>query len=270
MADLHAMTDVELEHALQALASTYPYPPTPDLHAAVRNRIVTQPFPSRRAGWRWTPAWRLATVAAIALILVAGALFINPLTRDAIAHFFHVQGVTVNRTSSTPATPSPSASPLSSLNLGEATTLEKAQAAVSFSIVVPPQLGVPDAIYLQDDVPGGAVALAYKPRPGLPEVKETGLGALITEFRGDLVPGFITKEVGPGTTAQEVSVHGDAGWWIEGQPHTIIVQFSPTTSDGVILRLAANTLVWGHNGVTYRIESGLTESEAMAIAAAMP
>jgi hypothetical protein len=50
----------------------------------------------------------------------------------------------------------------------------------------------------------------------------------------------------------------------------IIVQFTPNQSDGVILRLAANTLVWDHNGTTYRIEAGLTQSQAMAIAAAMP
>jgi hypothetical protein len=36
------------------------------------------------------------------------------------------------------------------------------------------------------------------------------------------------------------------------------------------LRMASNTLVWEHAGVTYRIESGLSKADAMALAAGLP
>jgi hypothetical protein len=36
------------------------------------------------------------------------------------------------------------------------------------------------------------------------------------------------------------------------------------------LRMAANTLIWEHGGVTYRIESSLSKADAFRIAAGLP
>ncbi len=36
------------------------------------------------------------------------------------------------------------------------------------------------------------------------------------------------------------------------------------------LRMAANTLIWEHAGVTYRIESDLSRADAFGIAAGLP
>jgi len=36
------------------------------------------------------------------------------------------------------------------------------------------------------------------------------------------------------------------------------------------MRMAANTLIWEHAGVTYRIESGLSKADAFRIAAGLP
>ena len=91
----------------------------------------------------------------------------------------------------------------------------------------------------------------------------------MTEFRGDLVPGFIGKSLEPGTSAEEVSVNGDPGWWIAGKPHMIVVQVNGQERPET-LRMAANTLIWDHAGVTYRIESGLSKADAFRIAAGLP
>ncbi len=107
------------------------------------------------------------------------------------------------------------------------------------------------------------------PRPGIPLVKQTGLGVLITEFRGDLIPGFLTKEVGPSTTLEETSVNGNPGWWIAGAPHVVVTRIGEMDYP-VSLRMAANTLIWEHGGVTYRIESGLSKADAFRIAAGLP
>jgi hypothetical protein len=266
MADHQRISDVELERALRDLAPTYPYPPTPNLASRVRLRIAAQPAAQPRRLELWRDPRRLALVAAALLVLLGAAALANPVTRDAIAHFFHVPGVIVNRVPS----PAPSVSSPTSLSLGRLTSLKQAQASVKFPIAIPPALGTPDAIYVEPGPPGGEVALAYTPRPGIPLVKETGLGILMTEFRGDLFPGFITKDVGPGTTLEQTSVHGDPGWWIAGEPHTIVIQGSGGDGQPEILRLAANTLIWEHGGVTYRIESVLSKADALRIASGMP
>jgi hypothetical protein len=265
MAEPARFTDSELEAALHELGPRYPYPPTPNLAAAVRRRIVAQRVASARRLPLWRDPRRLALAAAVVLVLAGAAALINPTTRDAIAHFFHVRGVTVSRVSS----PLPSLSPVTPLDLGRRTTMADAQSRVSFTIAVPVDLGTPDGVYVDTGVPGGAVALAYTPRPEIPAVKETGLGVLITEFRGDLIPGFLTKEVGPSTKVEETSVNGDPGWWISGEPHYVFVQVGGTGQQ-VTLRMAANTLIWEHGGVTYRIESGLSKADAFRIAAGLP
>jgi hypothetical protein len=264
MAESRRLTDMDLERALRELGPRYPYPPTPNLAAAVRRRIVARPVAPVRRVALWRDPRRLALAATVVLVLAGAAALINPATRDTIAHFFHVPGVIVSRVS-----PLPSLAPVTPLNLGRRTTMADAQSAVSFSIAVPSSLGAPDAVYVDSGVPGGVVALAYTPRPGIPPVKQTGLGILITEFRGDLIPGFLTKEVGPSTTLQETSVNGDPGWWVAGEPHQVFVQVSGTNYQ-VQLRMAANTLIWEHGGVTYRIESGLSRADAFRIAAGLP
>ena len=266
MADSPRLHDLDLERALRELGPRYSYPPTPNLSTLVRTRLVARPAAPLRPVALWRDPRRLALVAAVLLVVAGAAALINPATRDAIAHFFHVSGVIVTRVPS----PRPSLSPATPLDLGSLTTLEEAQRAVKFTIVVPPELGTPDGVYVASGPPGGEVALAYKPRPGIPVVRETGLGVLVTEFRGDLVPQYITKEVGPGTTLEETSVNGDPGWWIAGQPHTIVIRTGPSDSQPETLRLASNTLVWGHGGVTYRIESGLSKADAMRLAVGLP
>jgi len=266
MADPRRMPEIELERALRDLGPNYPYPPTPNLSSRVRLRITAQPVAQPRRLELWRDPRRLALVAAVLLVLLGAAALANPATRDAIAHFFHVRGVIVNRVPS----PAPSLSSPTSLDLGRPTTMDLAQSTVKFAIAIPPALGPPDAVYVASGPPGGEVALAYMPRPGIPIVKQTGLGVLVTEFRGDLFPGFITKDVGPGTTLEQTSVNGDPGWWIAGEPHTIVIQGSAGDGQPEILRLAANTLIWEHGGVTYRIESGLSRADAMRIAAGLP
>src|SRR5256886_6839125 len=156
MADPQRITDVELERGLRDLGPRYPYPPTPNLASRVRGRITVQPVaPSRRLEL-WRDPRRLALVAAVLLVLLVAAALANPATRDAIAHLLHVRGVIVSRE----ASPLPSFSPVTPLNLGRRTTLADAQSRVKFTIALPAELGTPDAVYVVSDVPGGEVALA--------------------------------------------------------------------------------------------------------------
>lgn len=265
MADPSRFAPVDFEAALRQLAPHYPHPPTPDLAGRVRARLVAQP--ARRPMRLWRDPRRLAMAAALLLVIAGAAALINPGSRDAIAHFFHVRGVIVNRVPS----PAPSVTSANPPYLGRRVSLAEAQSQVAFHVVVPtdPALGEPDGVYVDADVPGGEVAFAYGPRAGIQVVRVTGLGLLITEFRGDLA-GDILKQAGPDTTVEETTVNGDPGWWIAGAPHILVVKQSPPDARPELLRLAANTLIWTHDGVTYRIESSLTRAESLRIAASLP
>ena len=69
MAEPRRLTDVELEGALRGLGPHYPYPPTPNLAAAVRRRIVARPVVPVRRLALWRDPRRLALAAAAALVL---------------------------------------------------------------------------------------------------------------------------------------------------------------------------------------------------------
>src|SRR5439155_457824 len=164
MADPIRLGDADLERALRDLGRRYPYPPTPNLAATVRTRIVVRPIAPVRPFALWRDPRRLALVAAVLLVLAGAAALINPATRDAIAHFFHVRGVIV-----TPApSPLPLLSPATPLDLGRLTALEAAERSVGFTIVVSTELDAPDAVYVLIVPLRGEVALGYGAslRPG--------------------------------------------------------------------------------------------------------
>src|SRR5437660_6613446 len=72
MADPIRLGDADLERALRDLGRRYPYPPTPNLAATVRARIVVRPIAPVRPIALWRDPRRLALVAAVLLVL-AGA-----------------------------------------------------------------------------------------------------------------------------------------------------------------------------------------------------
>jgi hypothetical protein len=112
-------------------------------------------------------------------------------------------------------------------------------------------------------------SLVYRSGPGRPAAKSVGIAGFISEFRGRLDGGFFLKVAGNGTTVQPVQVAGVPGFWLSGSPH----EFFYVAPDGTVatetIRLASNTLVWSAGGITYRFESGLSESAAIAIASSM-
>jgi hypothetical protein len=81
---------------------------------------------------------------------------------------------------------------------------------------------------------------------------------------GDIFPG---KTVTPGSTVREIVVEGKKGYWIDGAPHSIAYFDAQGSYIEDTVRWASNALVWAANGVTHRIESSLTQEEAVALVA---
>jgi hypothetical protein len=209
------------------------------------------------------------------LIAIAGGLVLFPEARSAIADRLGLQGVLIRWVDEVPT---PETSQVgATLLLGRPVTLDEAQAAVDFPVRIPTAAGVnaPGEIYLLDQGEGAMVSFVYPAAPGLPASDETGVGALLTQFRGEADRGLIEKGL-PGEGAREtqieaVSVSGEPGYWISGAPHGFFfVCYDVGECRQERYRLAGNVLLWEQDGVTLRLESALPLENALAIAESVP
>jgi hypothetical protein len=214
-------------------------------------------------------------VAALLLIALVSGLVLFPEARNAIADRLGLPGVSIRWVDEVP-TPEPSqiGAPLL---LGRQVTLDEAQAAVDFPVRVPTVAGfnLPDEIYLLDQVKGAMVSFVYPAAPGLPASDETGVGALLTQFRGEADRGLIEKGLpddgAQATNLDAVAVSGEPGFWISGAPHGFFfVCYDAGECRQERYRLAGNVLLWEQDGVTLRLESALTLEDALAIAESVP
>ena len=229
-----------LEQALINIGQRIEYPKTPDLGASYPTRS------ERRISRRWRIA---AAVAAAALVLLA---FPGP--RQAVANLFRIGSVTLTvvadlRPAAVEREPS-----------GMMVTLNKAPEGVGFPILALDQ--DPDAVYLDPSVPGGMVTLGYG-------ADDDGYALLITQLLATTDEQAVTKLLTPSTNVESVTVEGEPGFWIEGDPHVVILfnQDGDLVEDSA--RLAANTLLYIVGNRTVRIEGGLSLGQALEVAAAL-
>ena len=233
------MPDIERE--LRELATTVVVPEPPDLRAAVRAGIETpSPRPIRPVRLRW--------VAAVIAALLAATLIASPQARAAVADMFRFAGVDVQWGSKADDAPVVPKSPLPG---AEPTDLTAARSQAEFEVSVPTRLGDPDRLIVADDA--RVVSLLYN-RSGRP--------IRLDEFDGRLEPIFV-KTID--AMAVPTPLEGDHAWWLPG-PHTVRY----VDRDGVVrdetARLAASTLIWESDGVSFRLEGNIDRAEAIRIA----
>jgi len=248
----------DLEEQLTALAGAIEWPPTP--------RLRVFPLPTRWGGLGW--GRQLALAAAAVLLIVATLLAYTP-TREAIAGWVNLH-VIVHRVQELPTpSPRPSGSLGQRLGLGSPTTLDQAQAKVTWQVRVPGSLGKPDEVYFNRPPSGGEVSLVYARRADIPVSGLTGVSVLVTEAQGAVNENFFQKFLGPDATVEQVSVRGHVGYWISGHPHE--VAFTDANGDFYVdtLRLATNTLIFDDGGTVVRIEGDMTKAQALQIASSM-
>ena len=244
----------DLEQLLTALGEKIDWPPTP--------RLQARRPPARLLQSRWA-------LAAIAVLVIVATLLAYTPTRTAIAGWLNLH-TNLRQTTALPTpSPLPSGTLGSNLGLGTPTTVQGAQNIVGWQVLVPAQLGTPDAVYVLMPPQGplqGEVSLVYAPRPGIAASSESGVGILVTEARGSVNEQFFGKTIAPGTTIQDVTVNGYDGWWISGKPHIFVFLDANNEPRFDTLRLATNTLVLDEEGTIVRIEANVSESQATQIA----
>lgn len=229
----------DLEAALRALGTRLDVPdppPVTDTAGSVLARL-DEPAPS-------PPRRRLLTAAVAALLALTTAMVVSPAVRAAVFDFFRIGGVEIHENRPAPVTPS-----LDPPLPGERdVTLIEARAAVDFPLRLPTGLGPPGAVRLIDG--DRVVTMAFG-------------GVRIDQFDGGLDPMF-TKF----TTAADVhhvTVADGPAVWVD-RPHPVFY----TDRDGNLrdenARLAAGTLIWERDGITYRVEGDLAQWRAIEIA----
>jgi hypothetical protein len=275
-------TDVELEATLRDLGSAIEWPIAtpaegPDLAARVAARIAAGPdVRPRPAWWAWptardergrTPRLRLALILALVALLIAAVAVIGTVGFgwDGFRIVFGQAPIaSPTPQASAGATTSPPGPPGSAIGLGLPSTLAELDTAIEFRPLLPAadRLGPPDAVY----VSGGRLSLVWAPRPDLPADLNAGVGLLVTEIPGSIHGDWIKKIISGGTRVQDVTVAGQRGFWIEGDPHFFMVvapDGAPVTDSR---RAVGDTLVWQTGGLTIRIESGLGRDATLALA----
>lgn len=238
----------DLEVALRALGRELDVPPAPDVTAAVHARLRSAEPVRRR------PVVRYALV--ILLLLVSGVIIAVPPVRAAVLEFFRIGGVELHQGTG-PELPTGQPGPTQQPAVATQPVADLAQARrlTGVRVTVPVGLGPPNEILVLD---GRVVSLVYRATGDRP-------AARLDAFGGRLHPmfaKFLRDDPVP------VDVDGARGWYVSG-PHTIIYVDEDGAERRASARLAASTLIWERDGITYRLEADLPADRLTAIARSM-
>jgi hypothetical protein len=241
-------------------------PGDPVAAAVARIRATPTQSPRDRVQWaRPGPRARRVLLAAAAALLVGlAATLVAPASRHAVARWLGIGNVTVTYSAEVPTAVG------RTYDLG--TPVSPTQAAgladaAGWRLSAPSAAGDPARAFV--GLPAGAVNLVWAPSAAWPEIADSGIGLLVTAMPGTTDAGGMSKQARGGTTVQLVRVGDQAAYWIEGEPHEVVI----TDRDGDLVhdssRLAGNTLIWTDGDITYRLESALDRDEAIDLASTL-
>jgi len=238
---------------VQGMATTFPYPPTPDSQVAVRQRLGARPSSRStlmpRLGW---------VLVAVALLL---ALLTVPQVRAAVLRIFQIGAITVfEEDEPSPASAEiwankPARLPLVAQGLAMEISLAEAQTAVPDGLylpIYPADLGEPDVVYLAETDWPPTVVFVWQELTDASQIRLAlyQIGAERFAYKGAPV-------------IAETAVNGQWAIWLEG-PH----QFR--LADGRWQEwqfIESNVLIWwAREGLTFRLEGAESLTEAVRIA----
>jgi hypothetical protein len=253
------------EKQLLSLSKGLDYPRTPNIAGSVMThlRSAKRPrFTSRRLVWSLT----------IILILVSSLMLIPP-ARAAIIEFIQIGVVRIFRAEPTPsappnrkipstmvpmtATPVPTSRPLIPLleNLAGEMTLEEAQKAVNYPILLPSyptDLGKPNRIFVQDAEGKMTILVWIDPQKPTQVLMSLHLIPPTSWAIDKFDPALV----------QDTTVNGQPAIWAVG-PYPLRLR----NNDLQYTRLIeGHVLIWTDGNLTYRLETDLSLQEALKIA----
>ena len=242
----------DIDAMLRSAAAAFSYPRTPDIAARVRAQLDSEPFARSIIERVWAamnrPLLRVATAALLVVAVAITAALAIPQSREALADLFGLGSVKIE-IGPVEDPPPPVLSPDS---FAAPATLASAQETVEFEIRLPAEDGVrllPEAVYLQGIA---IVILSY-------ESEDFDLYQASAGFYGKGLP--------DADLARESAVKGRPAIWIGSGGHIA----RSLDADGRLLieterTVERGTLLWEEGGISYRLETGLAEAEAVLLA----
>ncbi|MBM7785727.1 hypothetical protein [Tenggerimyces flavus] len=233
-----------LESELRALGRSLDVPLPRDVSAAVVTRLSAPP--AKRGLWL-----RLRWLVVVALVLLAGSVTIaaSPEVRAGIVSLLRYAGIEIRIDSA----PSPLPTGQGTLPETRTVSLEEARAAARFDVLVPSELGAPDGVQIVDGTPPRVVTLMW------------ASGVRLDAFDGRVEYAYYKKIVGD-RAFEWIDIDADEpAVWIDG-PHSLVYIDRDGVNRTETARMAAKTLIWQNNGITYRLEGDRSLEELTAIA----
>lgn len=292
------------ERRLQAIASNFPYPATPDISTAVHKRLSAASAPRQTAtAPQWTAERRRLAIAALVALFVLATLLAAPTVRAAIARFLQVGAITIfvsetEEETSPPSVPAalPTTQQTPTAGSASATARRNPPAAVPDMMLVTPQAATPtltrgpalegpltlaeaaEAADFEIRLPHASIALGppdevYLQRSGN---VDSLLAVILVWFdpQGLETPRLALYQIGVPQYALKAAareslvqseVNDQPAYWIEGE-HLLQI---PDANDNVQTRLVGNVLVWAEGSVTYRLEGAPSIDDAVNIAGSL-
>lgn len=246
----------DLESRLADLAGALDSPSGEGVARAVRARLATDP--ATAVASRRRPRRSLVAVAVAALAALAGAL-----AAPAVADWFGVRGVEVERRRDEPAPTTTGTVPPSggAFDLGTpVASLVVAERAAGFAPVVPETLGPPDAVWVDRRGAVPFISLVYEGGP------------LVSQFDATLTPAAVVSKLARAdTVVEELVIGGEPALWVEGV-HEVAVRARDGGYAVERLRVSDRVLLVQHGPLTVRIEVTATmgRDDAVRIAESLP
>ncbi len=237
------------EQHIRETTVSFPYPATPDVSEAVREKLVVQQ--RRFISSRQRLAWGIALI-----LLIFSGLMVVPRVRAAVLRIIRAGAITIFVNEPMP-TSMPTPQPVDDFIFELATPVTFAQAQAQAKIPLqlptyPDDLGMPDQVYLQETDSLVAIIMVWLKPTQRNEVRMTLYHIEVDDYA--------YKEA---EHIEITRVNGQEAFWLEA-PHNFQLQ------NGRIepwLFVKGNVLIWwGPEGVTYRLESGLPMTKAVRIA----
>lgn len=235
-----------------------PAPAAPQLAATVRARLEAGAAAAGgapagdRTGRPWSQLWLRA--ASVLAIVLAGLLVVSPQVRAAVGDLLRFAGIEIHVGDESPVQPRSRYVPLP----GERVTdLETARDLADFQVLVPAELGEPDAVVVADGEVPRVVALLYHDPPGarVPAIR-------IDEFRGSITPVF-RKYLDQ--AAEPIAIGQYLAFWID-RPHPVLYVDREGEFREERARLSGQTLIVEVGGTTVRIEGDFDKERAIELA----
>ena len=217
---------------------------------AVMTRIDQLPLPGRGQQWLHN-RWRAITVVVVGVLLAV--LAVSP-AGATIREWLGFGAVVVEQEE--PAeNGSTAAGPGSEPQITQM-SLEQARAAVSFPVVIPAELGVPDQVTVAPDL--RVVTMQWNAASQGP--------IRLDQIGGSLSPYYTKKYYGDVTFTM---VNGGEALWFS-KSHPIVVLDPDGTERTESARESGPTLLWQRPGVTLRLEGFDDQRAAVSAAESVP